>query len=214
MLKLFVNPSDNYSVRINDGEIHKTNQFVVFAGENKISIWAPGYLVVDTILDLKVDEQRNFVIHLRQSPEYISYLNEKRIVNEQRFKMQIPPTAITLSAAIFTAVNQVQFLKARKRLENAVLDYDLGYTPGSFSGIRDEYNSAQSNFRKQRTELIVGYSLTAASAAFLIYQWRKAEKLKIPGFDDPHRLQFEGVGFIPGDGRYPASWQGTLSFKF
>jgi hypothetical protein len=214
VLKLRVNPSDNYSVRINDGKIHKTNQFVLFAGENKISIWAPGYLVVDTIIDLKVDEQRNFVIHLEESPEYITWSNEKRIINEKRFKLQIPAMAVTLGAGIFTAVNQVQFINAGKRLENAVQAYDLGYTPGFFPELKNEYNSAQNNYRKQRTELIVGYSITAASTAFLIYQLRQAAKLKVPGFEDPHKLQFEGVSYIPSDGRYPASWQGTLSFKF
>jgi hypothetical protein len=214
VLKLRVNPSDSYSVRINDGKIHKTNQFVLFAGENKISIWAPGYLVVDTIIDLKVDEQRTFVIHLEQSPEYITWYNEKRIINEKRFKLQIPATAITVGAALYSTVNQVQYLDAKKRLENAVQAYDLAYTPGVFPKIKDEYNLAQSNYRKQRTELIVGYSLTAASTAFMIYQLRKAAKLKVPSYEDPHKLQFEGVGFVPGDGRYPASWQGTLSLKF
>jgi len=214
VLKLRVNPSDNYSVRINDGKIHRTNQFVLFAGENKISIWAPGHLVVDTIIDLKVDEQRTFVIHLEQSPEYIFWANEKRIINEKRFKLQIPATAVVLGAGIFTAVNQVQFLNASKRLENAVEAYDLSYTPGFFPDIKSEYNDAQKNYRKQRTELIVGYSITAVSTAFLIYQLKKAAKLQVPGFSDPHKLQFEGVDYVPGNGRYPASWQGTLSFKF
>lgn len=214
VLKLRVNPSENYSVRINDGKIHKTNQFVLFAGENKISIWAPGHLVVDTIIDLKVDEQRTFVIHLQQSPEFISWANEKRIINEKRFKRQLPVVAVTSASVIFAAVNQIQFLNAGKRLENAVESYDFGYTPGFFAEIKNEYNAAQNNYRKQRTEMILGYSFTAASTAFLIYQFKKAAKLKVPGFADPHKLQFEGVGYVPSDGRYPASWQGTLSFIF
>jgi len=213
-IKLRINPSDNFRVRINDGEIHHTNQFVVFPGENKVSIWAPGYLVIDTILDLKVDQQRIFTAHLEESPEYKDWLEEKRLLNEKAIKMQVPAGLITLSAAVFTAVQQVQFLQSINRLENAVNAYDLGYTPNVFNDLKLEYNNSQDNYKKQRTELIVGYSLTAVSTAFLIYQIKKAAKIKIPEFVDPHKLQFEGISYIPGDNRGPAQWQSTFSFKF
>jgi hypothetical protein len=179
-----------------------------------VSIWAPGHLVIDTILDLKVDQQRVFTAHLEQSPEYNDWLEEKRLLNEKAIKMQVPAAAIALSAGIFAAVQQVQFLQSITRLENAVNAYDLGYTPSVFDDLKVEYNDAQDNYKKQRTELIVGYSLTAVSTAFLIYQIKQAAKIKIPEFVDPHKLQFEGLSYIPGNNRGPAQWQSTFSFKF
>jgi hypothetical protein len=213
-LKLQIDPSDNYRVRINNGEQHRTNYFKVFPGEVKLSIWAPGYLIIDTILDLGVDEQRVFVGFLEKSDEYKDWLENKRLLNEKAIKMQLPPALLTLSLAVFSVVQQVQFLDATNQLESTVRAYDLGYTPGLFDEIRVNYEDAQDNYRKQRTQLIIGYTLTAASTAFLIYQVKKAKKIKIPDFIDPYKLQFEGVSYSPRFNNSPSSVQGAFSFKF
>ncbi len=184
----FINPSDDYRVKINGELQEETNRFALKRGTYHVSVWAPYHEVWDTTITL--DSKRVRVAHaLTPKKELVEY--RQNLDDFSRYK----------GRAIVGGVGTVLFGAAAIFNYNRVgdLNYDLMKAENGlkfgFEGYNDEIVSdAENKHKNAQTLQYVIYGGMALSTGFAVYNYIKMKKLGLPKLNEDKAFLVEGFG--------------------
>lgn len=198
-LRLLIDPGDNFQFVVDRKFRMQQREVTLSGGPHHFAIWAPTRTIVDTTLLVVPGRTTDFVLRLPYSREYLAFRSEMDAHIQKRRWARTWPVAINVGAVAWTIVSYNGYRQAHRRLETDLATYENSVVPAEITVLKEEIIPAHKrDFRQARNMAIASAGVTALSAGFTWWRFKRTAQWPQPVFEDKERIRFEGLAFLPG----------------
>ncbi len=209
-VRLLVDPGHNFAAVV-DGTRYEGRLLELPTGERKVSLWAPGRMVVDTTITVPAGRSIDLVIQLPHDLEYMAFAREEdRLLRRKRLVRSVPLVA-TIGAMVWTMTAIRGYNDAHAQLEADRAEYDRLFLPGSIRVLKDETMPAhKEDFKNARNGMYMASAVTALGVGATVYVFNRTARREKSVFDDKQKARFDGLAWMPS--QVGGTWAVHLSF--
>ncbi|MCB0763196.1 MAG: hypothetical protein R2815_03565 [Flavobacteriales bacterium] len=194
-----------------DGK-HRMEQreVTLLEGLHQLSIWAPERVVVDTNVFVIAGRTADLKVELPYSEAFLDFKREYGSFSNRRAWTRAVPAAVTGAGVVWSIASFVKYNRAHQRLEDDRTDYENSVEPAGIAALKEvTIPDHQDELRKARTGLIIASGFTLVSAGVTWYIRGRTARWEAPHFDDPEKVRFDGLSWMPGPNG--GSWAAGLT---
>jgi hypothetical protein len=197
-IRLIVDPGHNFQFVVDKKHRMEQREVTLTEGLHTLSIWAPERQVVDTPVFVVAGRTSDLIVRLPYSPAFLEYKRELGRFEARRTTVRAIPVVVTACGAIWTGGALGRYIKAHKQLEDDRTIYERSVEPLSIMDLKETtIPGHKKQFRQARTGFYVASGFTVLSAAATYYVFRRTGKWEKPVFNDPEKVRFEGLTWVP-----------------
>lgn len=200
-VRLLVDPGHNFQFVVDGKHRLEQREVTLSEGLHTLSIWAPERMVVDTPVFVVGGRMADLVVRLPYSSAFLDHKRELGRFEARRTTVRAVPAVITGGLAVWAGIAFGKYASAHKQLEEDLGLYENNVQPLSIAELKDvTIPRHREEFRKARSTFHVATGLTLLGAAATWYVFHRTGKWDKPVFNDPEKVRFEGLTWMPSPG--------------
>lgn len=209
-LRLMVDPGAGFEFVLDHRFRMQQREVELAPGPHHFSFWAPTRRVTDTTITVQSGVMKDFYIRLPYSPEYIAYNKQLSQWQAKRNLQRRLPILATAGAGVWTLVRYAKLKDAKEVLDGDRERYRLTAVPSDITKLKEvTIPQHKEEFRSERGKFYMAAGISLACAGVSYYLYRRTGKQEKPQFNDPEKVRFDGLVWLPGtDG---GQWATQLS---
>lgn len=197
-IRLLVDPGHNFQFVVDKKHRMEQREVTLSEGLHTLSIWAPERMVVDTPVFVVAGRTADLVVRLPYSPAFLDHKRELGRFEGRRTVVRTVPAVVTAGGAIWAGIALGKYGRAHKQLEADRATYEDNVQPLSITELKETtIPQHKEEFRQARTGFYVATGFTLLSAGVTYYVFRRTGKWDRPVFNDPEKVRFEGITWVP-----------------
>ncbi len=195
-VRMLIDPGHDFEFVVDRKYRMQQREVKLGEGLHHFSVWAPERTVVDTSVFVVADRHTELVMRLPYSAEYVAY-RDALVRYQNARKLRVLSPVLLGAGALWAGLSYSAYTKAHDQLESDRRAYGTSTDPGRIADLKNErIPEHKADFKRARTSLILGSSLTALGAGVCWYVRHRTKDLTAPEFEDKERIRFEGLTWI------------------
>lgn len=189
-VSLFVLPSTEYQVLVDEKDLYKNNTIFLSEGAHNIKIYSPGCYLFDTTITITANKEVEIIKELSYTSDFLKFVAEDQQYENKLTMYKIPTAFLTAGGALFTVIKLIKVQKNYNEIQALNSNYYNASSTDAVQGIKSKLLVEKEEFRSNKKAFNIGLGATLVSAGVTALLWRKANRMEVPQHLDKVKLQF------------------------
>jgi hypothetical protein len=189
-VSLFVLPSTEYQVLVDEKDLYKNNTIFLSEGVHNIKIYAPGCYLFDTTITIAANKEVEIIKELSYTSDFLKFIEEDQQYENRLTLYKIPSAFITAGGILYSTIQFVEMQHNYDEIQALNNSYHTASSTDEIQGIKSKLILEKEEFASNKKAFNISIGATLLSAGVTALLWRKANRMEVPQHLDKVKLQF------------------------